>query len=140
MSAFAGLNLKLQAANLQINQLTQNLNCLQDKYSRIQLLHPEFNFDKEIEKEYKDTALEIDKQLADVVLTAANKENIAFFSDAITLYEQTIPEVKKYIRTNMEKVIMLYSESLAMKEEFELQEQEKRNRKVANIFYVKAIC
>lgn len=137
-SEIGNLKRELETANLRIGDLNNEVGILQDKYLRIQTLHPEFNFDKEVEEmienEYKDTALGIDKQLAEVALTSANKDNIAFFADAISLYEQTIPQVKKYVTTDMEKVTALHSDSIALKQEFDRQEQEKHDRKVANHF------
>ncbi len=134
-----GLNGDLADANSQIRTLTSQLDEITDKYNRAQRLHPECNFDEEvhemIENEYKAAAKEVDSKLAEVLSTPATKENEDIFKQALSLIDSTEHEVRKYITSNRDEVQNLYREAVALREEFERIEQEKKDKAKANEAY-----
>lgn len=115
-------------------------------YARIQALHPNNNFEEEvhemIENEFKASAAEVDEKIAQVIKNPADKDSIDVFKNAISIYDEAIPDVKKYVTSDMEKLHSLYEESIELKKAFEKAEKEKRDRAAAMKAYeeIKAIC
>lgn len=138
-TAVQELNHEIDTANGKISTLTSQLEEMTDKYTRAQQLHPEFNFDEEvhemIENEYKEAALEVDTKLAEVLNTPASKDNEDIFKKALSFYDSTPNEVKKYVTSSREAIKNLYDEAVALRKEFERIEQEKRDRAAANKAY-----
>ena len=134
-----GLNGDLASANSQIRTLTTQLDEITDKYDRAQRLHPECNFDEEvhemIENEYKAAAQEVDSKLAEVLNTPANKDNEDTFKQALGLIDSTEHEVRKYVTSSRDEIQSLYNEAVALREEFERIEQEKKDKAAANKAY-----
>lgn len=132
-------NHEIDVANGKISTLTIQLDEMTDKYTRIQRLHPECNFDEEvremIENEYKAAAQEVDLKLTEVLSTPASKENELVFKQALSLFDSTEREVKKYVTSPREDIQRLYNEAVALREEFERLEQEKKDRADANKAY-----
>ena len=127
-------------------KLKISLEELTDKYERIQRLHPECNFEEEvhemIESEYKAAAEEIDGSLATVIATSATRENYNVFKDALSLYDGTEYEVKKYVTSDRTVIQGIYDEAIRLKEKHEREEQDKRDKAAANKAYekIKNVC
>lgn len=88
---------------------------LQEKFERAQRLHPELDFEAEvqemIEKEFQEAAEKIDGDLAKYLTTPASDGAEQYFESAITCYHSVAPEVQKYLRTDIQKLQSLYNES-----------------------------
>ncbi len=138
-SEIRGLNGDLTNANSQIRTLTTQLDEITDKYDRAQRLHPECNFDEEvhemIENEYKAAAQEVDSKLAEVLNTPASKDNEETFEQALSYFDSTDHEVKKYVTSNRDEIQKLYNEAVALRKEFERIEQEKKDKAKASEAY-----
>lgn len=138
-SEIQGLNGDLSTANSQIRTLTTQLEEMTDKYTRAQQLHPECNFDEEvhemIENEYKAAAQEVDSKLFEALNTPATKDNEELFKNALRRLDSTEHEVRKYVTSSREEIQSRYSEAVALREEFERIEQEKRDKAAANNAY-----
>ncbi len=133
------LNHKIDTAEEKIRTLTTQLDEMTDKYTRAQQLHPECNFDEEvhemIENEYKKEAQEVDAKLAESLNTPATKDNEELFKSALRLFDSTEHEVKKYVASSRVEIQNRYNEAVALREEFERIEQEKRDKAKANEAY-----
>lgn len=131
---------EMSEKNQRIKYLNRTLEAQIDKFERAQKLHPEFNLENEIlemiESEYKEIAYEANEKLAQVLKLEANKDNIEIFKQAILLYEKSMPEVKKYIVSDINKIHELYDNSVILKKEFERVEQEKKDKKVAKDMFL----
>ena len=140
-SRIQSLETEVKNAQSEARTLKTNLEVLTDKFERAQRLHPEFNFEEEvhemIESEYKSAAQEVDLKLAAVITTVATKDNYATFKDALSFLDSTEHEVKKYVTSDRTLIQGLYDEAIRLKEEFERQEQEKRDKAAANSAYEK---
>ena len=138
-SCIQSLERGVRNAEDEANKLRISLEGLTEKYDRIQRLHPEINFEQEvhdmIESEYKAAAEEIDASLATVIATSATIGNYQVFKDALSLYDGTEYEVKKYVTSDRTVIQSLYDEAIRLKEEHERKEQEKRDRAAANKAY-----
>ena len=114
---------------------------LEEKYSRAQRLHPEFNFDEEvqemIENEYKAAAKGIDEKLLEVLKISATKDNYDVFNRALALIDGSQNEVKKYITSDRTAIEGLYEEAIRLKKEHDRAVQEEKDRKAANDAYEK---
>lgn len=133
------LNHEIALAKDEIRTLTTQLEEMTDKYTRAQKLHPECNFDEEvhemIENEFKEAAQEVDAKLAEVLSTPATKDNEDLFKNALRRLDSTEHEVRKYVTSSREEIQSRYNEAVALREEFERIEQEKRDRAAANTAY-----
>lgn len=119
-------------------ELQQTNNALaesQEKYRRIKALHPNMDFDKEvqemIENEFKASAREVDEKIAHYANLTADKDSIEVFSEAIRVYGTMSSDVQKYMTTDLKKLRNLYEESVSLKREYERAEKEKRDRAAA---------
>ena len=130
------LNHEIDLAKDEIRTLTTQLEEMTDKYTRAQQVHPECNFDEEvhemIENEYKEAAQEVDYKLSEALNTPATKDNEELFRNALRLLDSTEHEVRKYVTSSREEIQGRYNESVALREEFERIEQEKRDKAAAN--------
>lgn len=121
--------------------LKAQLEVVSDKYSRIQRLHPEYNFDNEvnsmIESEYMVAAKEVESNLNEVLAIVPDKDNYDTFNRALSFFDALQPEVKKYVTFDRAAIQKLYDESVQLKKEYERAEQEKRDRAAAQIAYDK---
>lgn len=119
--------------------LKAQLDSILDKYNRAQRLHPEHNFEDEvqemIESEYKAAAQEMDRDLAEVIATPATKDNYDVFNRALSLLDSARPEVKKYVTSDRSVIHDLYYEAIRLRKEFERAEQEKRDKAAAQEAY-----
>lgn len=128
-------------ANNQISTLTTQLEDMTDKYTRVQRLHPEYNFENEIhemiENEYKEAAQNVDLELAEVLATPATKDNENIFQRALNLIDSTKGDVRKYVTSSRDEIQSRYRKAIALREEFERLEREKRDKEKANEAYQK---
>lgn len=135
----SGLRKELGDAKGQISTLTKELEVMKDKYDRVQRLHPNYNFDEEvqnmIENEFKASAQEVDKHLSGILATTPTKDNVGLFSDAINYFDSIEENVRKYVTSDRDGLIALYTKAVNLKEEFERAEQEKRDKAAANKAY-----
>lgn len=133
------LEQSLNQANGEISTLTKELEVMTDKYERAQRLHPESNFDEEvqnmIEGEYKIEAQEVDCNLSKVLYTIPTKDNQEVFAGAIELIDSVSSEVRKYVTSDRDEIMLLYSKAVTLREEFERAEQEKRDKARAKNAY-----
>lgn len=110
--------------------LRQQLEELQEKYERMQKLHPEMDFEAEvkemIEKEFQAAATEIDQELSRYLAMPADKDRISDFQTAINKYDGTDPEVKKYLKTNASELHALYEQSCTLKFKAEAETVDKK--------------
>ena len=117
------------------NDTRRELSALEEKFQRVQTLHPEFDFNQEvidmIEGEFKASAKEVDDKLSQVVTIAADKDRIEFFTRAKEMFYAAKPEVRKYITTDVKTIEGLLSESVSLKQEFDRVEKEKQDKAVA---------
>ena len=117
------------------NDTRRELSALEEKFQRVQTLHPEFDFNQEvidmIEGEFKASAKEVDDKLSRVVTIAADKDKIEFFTRAKEMFYAAKPEVRKYITTDVKTIEGLLSESVSLKQEFDRVEKEKQDKAVA---------
>ena len=131
----------LSRANSEFRTLKTQYEDRTEKYNRAQRLHPEFNFEKEInemiENEYKADAAKVDARVAEVLKIQPTKDNYEVFSRAIILLDTARPEVKKYITSDKECIQNLYNQAVQLKKDFDRAEQEKRDKAVANEVYNK---
>lgn len=100
-------------------RLNEELAKCEDRYRRIKILHPKVDFDAEIaqmlEDEYKDSAGKIDEYISQSLNLSASKDRVEVFQDAINVYQGVTDEnVKKYLTSDIDKLIGLYNESLAL--------------------------
>lgn len=135
----SNLQKELGEAQSQISTLTNELEVITDKYERVQRLHPDYNFDEEvqnmIEDEFKTSAQEMDKHLSEILATTPTKDNVYLFDEAIKLLDSTESNVRKYIVSDREELIVLHKKAINLKKEFERVEQEKRDKASASNAY-----
>lgn len=145
-TSIKNLEQEIAKLNTELTQTSRALAESQNKYERIKALHPDTDFDAEvqqmIENEFKASAIEVDQKIASRADMPANKDSIDVFSEAIRIYDKTVPDVQKYMKTDINKLRSLYGESVSLKREFERAEQEKRDRAAAQSAFEKigAIC
>ena len=112
---------------------------MQDKFERAQRLHPEFDLETEvyemIEAEYKAQAEAFDEQMAQVLATSVDKDNVEIFKNALPKFDELSEDVAKYVTSKKEDVYQMYQTSYQMRQEYERQEQEKRDRAAAETAY-----
>lgn len=131
----------LRNARAQVGTLQDQLAKLTDTFERAQKLHPESNFEAEVAEmiisEYKAEASQIDDQLAKVFKTQVTKDNAHVYHDAMSLIDSADDNVRKYISSDRAQLQLMYSESIRMKEEYERQQQELRDKAAAQGAYEK---
>lgn len=127
--------------NQELSSKKAELEKMKDTYSRIKTLHPDFDFEYEvmnmIENEFKASAEEVDKQIAQIANLTADKDKINVFDEAIRIYQSASADVQKYVNTDVAKLHSLYEESVSLRREYERAEQEKRDRAAAKSAFEK---
>ena len=138
-NTISGLKSQLATANNQNIELSAELEELQDKFERAQKLHPEFDFETEvhemIEAEFKTEAEAFDEQMATILSTAVDKDNVEIFASALSKFDDLSDDVAKYVTTKREEVDQMYKTSCQLRQEFERQEQERKDRAAAQNVY-----
>lgn len=132
-------NQELFDKSKKILDLEKQLAVLQDKFARAQKLHPDSDFETEVEQmiqdEFKQEAQKIDSKIAECINLPADKDRVDMFSKAIYSYDSTTPEVARYLTTDRTKLQSLLAESTRLKEQYEKEQQEKRDREAAQKAY-----
>ena len=140
-NTISGLRSQLATANNQNIELSAELEELQDKFERAQKLHPEFDFETEvyemIEAEFKTEAEAFDEQMATVLSTAVDKDNVEIFASALSKFDDLSDDVAKYVTTKREDIDQMHKTSYQLRKEFERQEQERKDRAAAQNVYDK---
>lgn len=138
-SQISTLEGNLRSAQAQVGTLEKQLAKLTDTFERAQKLHPESNFEAEVAEmivnEYKAEARQIDDKLAKVFKTQATKDNAHVYRDAMSLIDSADDNVRKYVSSDRDHLQLLYSESIRLKEEYERQQQEIRDKAAAQNAY-----
>ena len=151
-------NARLESEN---TELKAELASTNEFYGRVRRLHPELDFEKEVkdmvEAEARAEAREIDRKLNSVLKLTADKNNVEAFADAIKAYNNA--EIKaqqydistfskstfnpkdakikaqQYVKADIAKVRALYQESVKLREAYEKEQQELRDKAEAQKAY-----
>lgn len=116
--------------NAQISDITQEKVALskqiaetQEFYGRVRKLHPECNFEKEveamIESEFKAAVSSVDNQINAVISLPADKDSVETFKNVINLYETAESDIQKAVTADIGKVRKLYQESVNLRKRAE---------------------
>ena len=129
-------NARLESEN---TELKAELASTNEFYGRVRRLHPELDFEKEVkgmvEAEARAEAREIDCKLNSVLKLTADKNNVEAFADAIKAYNNAEIKVQNYIKADIAKVRALYQESVKLREAYEKEQQELRDKAEAQKAY-----
>lgn len=136
------LNEHLNSLSRENGQITQNyrnlennFSVLQDRYERVNKLHP--NADDEvsnmIENEIRERdmkkAEETDAIISEVINLSANKDIIVKLNQALFAYSSLSEKEKSYVKSDISKLQQLYDKSVELKKEYEKKLEEERIRK-----------
>lgn len=134
MAEIAKRDKNLSVVKKQSEKLQEQLFTSQKTLGRARTLHPDLDSEilEMIESEYKASAQEIDKKIAETLHKKANKDSISEFEFAIKLYDSAKPDVQKYITGDVEKLASLYTQSVELKREFDRREKEAKDKKKAS--------
>lgn len=116
--------------NAQISNITQENIVLneevaktQEFYGRVRKLHPECDFEKEVENmieaEFRAAVSSVDNQINAVIDMPADKDSIEIFGDVINMYETTENDIREAVTADISKVRDLYNESVNLKKKAE---------------------
>ncbi len=88
------------------------------KFKRIKILHPniESEIEKQIEDEYKQSALKWDESVKSKVELNPHENNIESFKEVIESYNKLPYEEKKFVKTDIDIVKQKYSKSIELKD------------------------
>ena len=158
VEAFREDNSKLEMAN---KTLAERLASTNEFYSRVRRLHPELDFEKEVKKMLEAEAMAearvIDQKLNSVLGMPADKDNVEVFEDAIKAYDNAETKAQQYnistfskstfnpkdakikaqqyVKADIAKVRALYQESVKLREAYEKEQQELRDKAEAQKDY-----
>ena len=158
VEAFREDNSKLEMAN---KTLAERLVSTNEFYSRVRRLHPELDFEKEVKKMLEAEAMAearvIDQKLNSVLGMPADKDNVEVFEDAIKAYDNAETKAQQYnistfskstfnpkdakikaqqyVKADIAKVRALYQESVKLREAYEKEQQELRDKAEAQKAY-----
>lgn len=134
MTEIAKRDKNLSVVKKQSEELQEQLFMSQKTLDRARTLHPDLDSEilEMIESEYKASAQEIDKKIAETLRKKANKDSISEFEFAIKLYDSAKPDVQKYITGDVKKLASLYTQSVELKREFDRREKEAKDKKKAS--------
>ena len=158
VEAFREDNSKLEMAN---KTLAERLASTNEFYSRVRRLHPELDFEKEVKKMLEAEAMAearvIDQKLNSVLGMPADKDNVEVFEDAIKAYDNAETKAQQYnistfskstfnpkdakikaqqyVKADIAKVRVLYQESVKLREAYEKEQQELRDKAEAQKAY-----
>lgn len=132
-------NKELFDKSKKIIELEKQLAVLQDKFTRAQKLHPDSDFELEVEQmiqgEFKQEAERIDGKIAECIDLPADKDRVDVLSKAIYSYDSTTPEVARYLTSDRTKLQKLLDDSNRLKSQYEKEQQKKRDRASAQRAY-----
>lgn len=134
MAEIAKRDKNLSVVKKQSEELQEQLFTSQKTLGRARTLHPDLDSEilEMIESEYKASAQEIDKKIAETLHKKANKDSISEFEFAIKLYDSAKPDVQKYITGDINRLTSLYTQSVELKREFDRREKEAKDKKKAS--------
>jgi uncharacterized membrane protein YgcG len=112
---------------------------LEEKFQRVQILHPEYDFNQEvvdmIEGEFKEEARKVDEKLSQVITITPDKDKVDFFDKAKTYLSSVKPEVRRYVTTEAGVIEGLLNKSKELKAAFDRAEKEKKDKQAASDVY-----
>lgn len=134
MAEIAKRDKNLSVVKKQSEELQEQLFTSQKTLGRARTLHPDLDLEilEMIESEYKASAQEIDKKIAETLRKNADKDSIAEFEAVIALYKYASPDVQKYITGDINRLTSLYTQSVELKREFDRREKEAKDKKKAS--------
>ena len=117
----------------------RQLSMLEEKFQRVQILHPEYDFNQEvvdmIEGEFKEEARKVDEKLSQVIMITPDKDKVDFFDKAKTYLSSVKPEVRRYVTTEAGVIEGLLNKSKELKAAFDRAEKEKKDKQAASDVY-----
>lgn len=151
-------NARLESEN---TELKAELASTNEFYGRVRRLHPELDFEKEVKKMLEAEAMAearvIDRKLNSVLGMPADKDNVEAFEDAIKAYNNAETKAQQYdistfskstfnpkdakikaqqyVKADIAKVRALYQESVKLREAYEKEQQELRDKAEAQKAY-----
>lgn len=132
-------NQELFDKSKRIIALEEELGTLKDKFTRVQKLHPDCDFEAEVKKmiedEFRAEAQKLDGRIAECINLPADKDRVKVFANAMSIYDSAKPEVAKYLKSDRAKLKTLFDESNRLLAQYEKEQQEKRERAAANKAY-----
>lgn len=151
-------NARLESENTELKAKLASTN---EFYGRVRRLHPELDFEKEVKKMLEAEAMAearvIDRKLNSVLGMPADKDNVEAFEDAIKAYDNAETKAQQYnistfskstfnpkdakikaqqyVKADIAKVRALYQESVKLREAYEKEQQELRDKAEAQKAY-----
>lgn len=121
-------------------ELDKKYNILSDRYERAKHLYPSVDkevtdmIDEEIRQQDMKKASEVDSLIATVIDLEASKDIVEKLKSVIDTYSSLEDRQKQYVKSDINKLNQLYSDSVDLKNEFyrKLQEEEERKQKEQN--------
>lgn len=88
-------------------------------YGRVRKLHPECNFEKEveamIESEFRAAVSSVDEQINTAINMTADKDRVDTFKNVINIYETAESDIREAVTADIGKVRDLYQESVKLR-------------------------
>lgn len=118
----------------ELNNVKKELSEKNAFLTRVRVLYPDIEEEvhQMIEDEFKASASQLDELIKECTSVPADKDNISIFRRGIDAYNATTLDVRNYVTEDVSRLSSLYEESCALKEEYDRQEQEKRDRAIAS--------
>lgn len=112
-------NINLSGIKKGVRSLRLENSALRDFCERIKKLHPECDFEKEVEEmrkaEFEKAVSDLNQQIHNVLELQADKDRVATFEMVIKLYESASPEIKKAVTEDIGKVEILKTQSVNLR-------------------------
>ncbi len=119
--------------NTKIKKLELRNKQLEDKIEKVLLIHP--NVEQEIEdytiEQNKKQAIIWDNSVKEVLELKPSKDNVKEFYEVLSSYDSLSTEVSRYVKTDMDKVHSMYSESQELLEKHNKEEKRKIDSAIA---------
>ena len=112
-------------------------------YGRVRKLHPECNFEKEveamIESEFRAAVSSVDEQINTAINMTADKDRVDTFKNVINIYETAESDIREAVTADIGKVRDLYQESVKLRNIAEaMVAAEKLDEKLNSVLDMKA--
>ena len=112
-------------------------------YSRVRKLHPECDFEKEveamIESEFRAAVSSVDEQINTAINMTADKDRVDTFKNVINIYETAESNIREAVTADIGKVRDLYQESMKLRNIAEaMAAAEKVDEKLNSVLDMKA--
>lgn len=99
--------------------LSQQITDIQEFYGRVRKLHPECDFEKEVEAmkeaEFKKAVEEVNNQINVAIKVSADKDRVETFKNVINMYESAEDKIREAVTADINKVRKLYNESVELR-------------------------